>query len=158
MEWITLAAAVVGAVIATASATLLERTRWQRERQARSAEIRRQLYGEYLAALASSRNAFRSLGRNRELPLAERAAAAREAFEPCYALRYQMSITASPPVHEASEAAFRRLRHVRNITAEGVVSGDDGYESGRAAYESALTGLRAAMRKDLGTDGADGAE
>ncbi|MGV9312697.1 hypothetical protein ACWDR0_10945 [Streptomyces sp. NPDC003691] len=154
-QLLTLVSAVVGAVIATASAALLERQRWRQERGERAADMRRSLYGEYLAALADTRNGFRALGRDLGMPRAERAVAARKAMEPCYALRYQMSITASPPVYAASELAFRRLRLIRDSLAEGVVSGDDGYTEVRSSYQESLTALRGAMRRDLGTPAPD---
>ncbi|MEV0372557.1 hypothetical protein AB0I10_22450 [Streptomyces sp. NPDC050636] len=153
MQWMTLASAIVGAVIATASAALLDRSRWRREQHVRTIGVRRDLYGEYLACLSEASNALRSLARNGDLGLAERAASARDSFAPCYAMRYQMSITASPAVFEASEATFRRLRDVRDLAANGTLAGDEAYSGGRAEYEEALTRLRTAMRKDLGTDG-----
>jgi hypothetical protein len=63
-----------------------------------------------------------------------------------------MSITASKEVFEASEIAFRRLRNVRDLAAAGTLAGDEAYSGGRAEYEDALSQLRSAMRRDLGSD------
>lgn len=63
MEWMTLVSAGVGAIIATASAAVLERGRWRRENRERETAVRRVLYGEYLACLSKARNGFRSLAR-----------------------------------------------------------------------------------------------
>ncbi|WP_039938278.1 hypothetical protein [Streptomyces himastatinicus] len=60
MEWITLASTVVGAGIATGSALLLDRRRWQRERRDRELETRRTLYGDYLACLGPGRRSGRA--------------------------------------------------------------------------------------------------
>ncbi|TLS45657.1 hypothetical protein FE633_12835 [Streptomyces montanus] len=152
MEWMTLVSAGVGAIIATASAAVLERGRWRRESRERETAARRVLYGEYLACLSEARNGFRSLARDTSLPLQDRAVAARGCFAPCYGLRYQMTITAPHAVVEASEDAFRRLRDVRNLAAEGALSDSDDYAQGRGRYEDALTRLRAAMRTDIGAD------
>ncbi|GAA2689526.1 hypothetical protein [Streptomyces lunalinharesii] len=152
MQWWTLASAVVGAVIATLSSAYLDRRRWRRDQRDRLAEVRRELYGEYLACLSKVRNSFRLLARTPELDATERERTARESFAPCYEIRYQMSITASAAVVTTSEAAFRRLRDVRDIAAQGTLAGDERYTGGRGAYEEALTRLRTAMRSELGAD------
>ncbi|MGX1547473.1 hypothetical protein [Streptomyces adustus] len=152
MPWVTLLSAVVGAVIATSSAALLDRFRWRRERYDHLVGVRRALYGDYLECLSQARNAFRSLARNREAPDTERERISRDSFAPCYGMRYQMSITASKNVFQASEVAFRRLRDVRDLAAAGTLASDVAYVHGRVAYEDALTQLRAAMRQDLGAD------
>ncbi|MGW1124374.1 hypothetical protein [Streptomyces sp. NPDC002526] len=152
MEWMTLVSTGVGALIATASAALLDRSRWRREEGDRLLGTRRAVYSDYLTCLSQARNAFRSLARNHDLESTERARSARDSFAPCYAMRYQMSITAASSVVAASENAFRRLRDIRDLAAAGAFAGDEAYSGGRAAYEAALTRLREAMRLDLGAD------
>jgi hypothetical protein len=152
MQWATLVSAAVGAVIATASAAFLDRSRWHRERHERVVAVRRDLYGEYLAALSQARNAFRGLARDRETEQPARERFARESFAPCYSMRYQMSIMAPQAVLVASEETFRRLRDVRDLAARGTLVGDEAYSGGRAEYEESLTRLRNAMRNDLGAD------
>ncbi|MFJ9708164.1 hypothetical protein [Streptomyces sp. NPDC101234] len=152
MPWVSLLSAVIGAVIATSSAALLERFRWRREQHHHLISVRRTLYGNYLECLSQARNAFRSLARNLEAAAPERERIARDSFAPCYGMRYQMSITASKQVFEASETAFRRLRDVRDLAAAGTLASDEAYVGGRSGYEDALTQLRAAMRQDLGAD------
>ncbi|MEV7384322.1 hypothetical protein [Streptomyces lydicus] len=152
MQWWTLASAIVGAVIATLSSAYLDRRRWRRDQHDRVVEVRRGLYGEYLACLSKARNAFRLLARNTELDSAERERVARESFAPCYEIRYQMSISASAEVVAASEDAFRRLRDVRDFAVRGTLAGDERYTGGRGKYEDALTRLRTAMRRELGAD------
>jgi len=152
MPWMTLASAVVGALIATVSAVLLDRSRWRREQDDRLISARRALYGEYLACLPQARNDFRTLARNRTMGPADRDRSARDSFAPCYDVRYQMSITAASKVVVASEEAFRRLRDVRDLAGAGALAGDEAYSGGRAEYEAALARLRDAMRFDLGSD------
>ncbi|MGW1466140.1 hypothetical protein ACWCPT_17570 [Streptomyces sp. NPDC002308] len=152
MPWLTLAGAVVGALIATASTALLDRNRWRREQDDRLITARRALYGEYLTCLSQARNDFRSLARDRTVNLVERERSARDSFAPCYGLRYQMSITAALNVFDASEEAFRRLRDVRDLAAAGALAGGEAYSGGRADYEAALVRLRDAMRVDIGAD------
>ncbi|MFE1431965.1 hypothetical protein ACFW5G_06120 [Streptomyces griseoaurantiacus] len=152
MQWVTLASAVVGAVIATASAALLDRSRWKRDQHDQLVGVRRMLYGDYIKSLSQARNTFRSLARNVSAEAPDRQRLARDSFAPCYDMRYQMSITASKEVFEASEVAFRRLRDMRDLAAAGTVPSDDAYAEGRMAYEEALGRLRSAMRQDLGAD------
>ncbi|MFI0810573.1 hypothetical protein [Streptomyces echinatus] len=114
--------------------------------------MRRALYGDYLECLSGARNAFRSLSRNLEAAASEREQMARDSFAPCYGIRYQMSITASKDVFEASEIAFRRLRDFRDLAAAGTLASDEAYVGGRVLYDDALSRLRAAMRQDLDAD------
>jgi hypothetical protein len=152
MPWVTLLSAVVGAVIATSSAALLDRFRWRRERHDHLISVRRALYGDYLECLSQSRNGFRSLARDLEAPAFERQRIARDSFAPCYGMRYQISITASEATFGASEVAFRRLRDLRDLVAAGTLANDEAYVGGRLSYDDALKQLRAAMRQDLGAD------
>ncbi|MFI0775753.1 hypothetical protein [Streptomyces sp. NPDC021212] len=154
MEWISLAGTVVGAGIATGSAMLLDRRRWQRERQDRDVEIRRILYGDYLACLSEARHACGNVARDPDMDRATRRTTAREAFGPCIGLRYQITITAPGHVVEASENAFRRLRDLRDRVMDGVPATDEVYVEGRGQYDDALAALRARMRQDLSLDAA----
>ncbi|MFI0817125.1 hypothetical protein ACH4TX_11540 [Streptomyces sp. NPDC021098] len=149
MEWITLASTVVGAGIATGSAMLLDRRRWQRERLDRELETRRTLYGDYLACLSEARHACGNVARDPDMDSATRRTTAREAFGPCIGLRYQITITAPGPVVEASEDAFRRLRDLRDRVMEGVLATDQVYLDGRGRYDDTLAELRRRMREDL---------
>ncbi|MFF3323203.1 hypothetical protein [Streptomyces sp. NPDC002889] len=153
MEWIALASTVVGAMIATGSAVLLDRRRWQRERSDREVQIRRSLYGDYLACLSEARHACGNVARDPEMDLAARRRTAREAFGPCIGLRYQMTIIAPARVVEASENAFRRLRDLRDRVMDGILVTEQRYLEERRRYDEALAALRAGMRKDLSVDG-----
>lgn len=152
MPWMTLASAVVGTLIATASAAVLDRSRWRRERDDHLLGIRQVLYSGYLACLPKARNAFRDLARTKGLEPLERERSARDSLAPSYGMRYQMSITAASEVAAGSENVFRRLRDVRDLAAAGTLAGDEAYSGGRAEYEAALSRLRDAMRRDLGAD------
>ncbi|AKN75258.1 hypothetical protein QR97_11405 [Streptomyces sp. PBH53] len=156
MQWATLISTIVGAAIATGSAMLLDRQRWQRERSDRETQARRALYGTYLAGLSEARHACGNIARDPDTDASTRRATAREAFGPCIGLRYQMTISAPSRVVEASEDAFRRLRDLRDRVMEGVLVTDPVYLEGRRTYDDALAVLRARMREDLrvGEDGA----
>ncbi|MFF5156278.1 hypothetical protein ACFY3N_08500 [Streptomyces sp. NPDC000348] len=149
MQWITLISTIVGAVIATGSAMLLDRQRWKRERLDRETQTRRTLYGDYLAGLSEARHVCGNVARDSDMEPSTRRTMAREAFGPCIGLRYQMTISAPSRVVEASEDAFRRLRDLRDRVMEGVLVTDPVYLEGRRTYDDALAVLRARMREDL---------
>ncbi|MEU3957180.1 hypothetical protein AB0F45_33535 [Streptomyces achromogenes] len=155
MQWIPLISTIVGAVIATGSAMLLDRQRWKRERVDRETQARRALYGDYLASLSEARHACGNMARDPDMEPSMRRTTAREAFGPCIGLRYQMTISVPSRVVEASEDAFRRLRDLRDRVMEGVLATDPVYLEGRRTYDDALAVLRARMREDLrvGDDG-----
>jgi hypothetical protein len=149
MQWLALVSTVVGAAIATGSAVLLDHQRWRRERADRETQLRRTLYGEYLASLSEARHTCGNVAREPDMTLPERRTTARDAFGPCIGLRYQMTITAPPRVVDASENAFRRLRDLRDRVMEGASLEDPPYQEGRRRYDDALAELRARMRDDL---------
>ncbi|WKD31430.1 hypothetical protein [Streptomyces xanthophaeus] len=153
MEWVTLISTMVGAAIATGSAVLLDRRRWQRERLDRETQTRRNLYGEYLACLSEARHTAGNVARDPDMLFPERRATARAAFGPCIGLRYQMTITAPTRVVDASEDAFRRLRDLRDLVMEGVSVTEPAYLAGRRSYDDALAALRLRMREDLRSGG-----
>ncbi|MFC8411971.1 hypothetical protein OHA99_11505 [Streptomyces coelicoflavus] len=155
MQWITLISTIVGAVIATGSAMLLDRQRWKRECLDRETQTLRTLYGDYLAGLSEARHACGNVARDSDMEPSMRRITAREAFGQCIGLRYQMTISAPSRVVEASEDAFRRLRDLRDRVMEGVLVTDPVYLAGRRTYDDALAVLRARMREDLdlGEDG-----
>ncbi|MFB6564287.1 hypothetical protein ACFCYH_36280 [Streptomyces sp. NPDC056400] len=149
MQWVTLISTIVGAAIATGSAMLLDRRRWQRERLDRETQTRRTLYGEYLACLSEARHTSGNVARDPDMLLPVRRTTARAAFGPCIGLRYQMTITAPTRVVEASESAFRQLRGLRDLVMEGVLVTEPAYLEGRRGYDDALAALRLRMREDL---------
>ncbi|MGW1255756.1 hypothetical protein ACWD5Q_11350 [Streptomyces sp. NPDC002513] len=148
MDWGPLLGTALGALVGVGSTVIVDRVRWQRDQTARQRDIKRQLYGEYLAALMRTRNQLKDIASS-SLGAEDRALQAAESFREggAYELRYQMSITASAVVVEHSDASLRRLREVRNQIQEGV-TGDDLKE----AYSIMMTTVKAlwdAMRSDL---------
>ncbi|MFJ9961475.1 hypothetical protein [Streptomyces avermitilis] len=152
MEWMALASTIVGGGIATVSAGLHERRRWKRDRGDQRIELRRNLYGTYLSGLSRARLACSVLARDPDASLSERRKAAWDAFEPCVSLRYQIAISAPAAVVTPAENVFRRLRDLRDATAEGLLLDSNAYAIHRTDYDTALQALRGAMRDDLGAD------
>jgi hypothetical protein len=155
VDWGTLIGTALGAVVGVGSTVLAERSRWKREFATRELSVRRQLYGDYLAALSRTRNELRGLARSPSVAAGERARLAGESFRSggAYELRYQMAITAPEPVAEPSERALRALRDLHDRLEAGDIHTDESWVECHEAFTTAMTALQAAMRADLETDG-----
>ncbi|MFJ9615925.1 hypothetical protein [Streptomyces noursei] len=151
MNWGSLASTVLGAVIGIASTLMADRARARRSRAEGDQAARRQLYGDYLAALARTRNHLRIAARSADTPAEERARMALEAFRDgnAYELRYQVAIVAPDAVVDASTTAFRALRDVRDVVEAGAVHTAREYLELRDRWEDTFAELRAAMRADV---------
>jgi hypothetical protein len=152
MQWTTLMAALVGAVIAMTSTVLVEARKDRREAQGEWRRSKRELYGAYLASLAQVRSELKLIVLDRDMPDAERPAAARRAFARCYELRYQLEVLAPRAVVEPALTYFRAVRSLRDATAAGADRHAAGLDNLFDEVFSTLAEVRNAMRKDMGTD------
>ncbi|MER7172049.1 hypothetical protein [Streptomyces mesophilus] len=149
MEWITLVATGLGALIGVGSTLLAERVRASREESQRRHDLRQQLYADFLAALSRVADELYALGsvpdRN------EMKARASEAWRrgDAYPLRYHMTISAPVGMVSASDNCFRRLRDFRDVVASGTASNTAEFRAAQVAYDQSLTKLRELMRADL---------
>jgi hypothetical protein len=144
---------IVGAAIATGSAKLLERQRWERQHLDRETQTRRSLYGGYLASLSEARHGCGNMARHPDIEPSIRRTTARQAFGQCIGLRYQMTISAPARVVETSEDTSCHLRDLRDRVMEGVLVTDPVYLEGRRTYDNALCIRRARMRDVLRISG-----
>ncbi|MET8684522.1 hypothetical protein ABZV77_09925 [Streptomyces sp. NPDC004732] len=149
MDWTTLLATVIGAVIALSSALFVEHQKGGRERAAEWRATRRELYSAYLAAISTARNELIALLLDRDSPLTERSRAARAAVSTCYGPRYELEILSPKSVASPAVTLFRCLRALRNAVAEGVVVGTPEADRITMAYDDALDAAREAMRQDM---------
>ncbi|MFC7305800.1 hypothetical protein ACFQVC_16430 [Streptomyces monticola] len=148
----TLIGTGLGAVVGVGSTLMADRVRWKRDRAARREDLKRELYGEYLAALTRTRNQLKDLVKARNFTPDERAHQAGELYREggAYELRYQMSITAPEQVVKRSDDALRKLRDVRDRLQEQVTDSELDTEFTRLI--KSVKSLRDAMRADLGAD------
>lgn len=152
MDWGPLVSTSLGAVIGIASTLATDQIRTRRGREDKAQAARQQLYGDYLAALARTRNHLRMAARPAGLSAEERARRAAEAFHEgnAYELRYQIAVVAPKEIVEASTAAFRSLRDLRDRVEDGALHTSPGYVQARDRWELLLAELRVEMRRDLG--------
>jgi hypothetical protein len=151
MDWGTLVGTALGAAVGVGTTMLAERSRWKRDHSSREQSVKRQLYGEYLAALSLTTHRLRDLRRSPSLALEDRVRQAGEILGSggAYGLRYQLLITAPEPLGHMADQAFTRLRDLRDCFDEPDVRADPQWNDALSALTDALKALRAAMRDDL---------
>ncbi|MFD6529469.1 hypothetical protein [Streptomyces sp. NPDC060184] len=152
MEWMTLVATLLGAVIAMGSTLLIENRKDRREAAGEWRRGRRELYGAYLGTLSQVRGELQLLILDRTPADADRQVRARQSFAKCYELRYQLEVFAPRAVVEPALRYFRSVRRLRDEAGAGVVDGDDRCERAFVDVMDALAEVRDAMRLDMGTD------
>lgn len=152
MDWGTLASTSLGAAIGIVSTLATDQIRTRRGREDKDEAARRQLYGDYLAALARTRNLLRMAARSAAIDPGERERSAARAFSEgnAYELRYQIAVVAPAEVVRASTDAFRSLRDLRDLVEAGALHTDQSYMDARERWELLLAELRKSMRRDLG--------
>ncbi|MYX07325.1 hypothetical protein GTW98_10965 [Streptomyces sp. SID8375] len=151
MGWGSLLSTVLGAAIGVLSTLAADRARAKRSREDSDQNIRRELYADYLAALARTRNHLRLAARSRDTPLEDRARKAMEAFQEgnAYELRYQVALVAPATVVDASTTAFRALRDLRDLIEDGATHTERNYLELRDHWEDRFAELRTEMKRDL---------
>ncbi|GAA3247154.1 hypothetical protein [Nonomuraea helvata] len=155
MSWIPLFSTALGAVIGIAATLLADWTRANRNQREESRTVRRQLYGDYLAALSLTRHHLRVAARNAGSPIEDKARLALEAFEAggAYQARYQVALVAPGHVTDASTAAFNALRSLRDlIEGGGGANSDPAFREAQQQWAARFAALRNCMRVDLGLD------
>ncbi|MGW0574612.1 hypothetical protein ACWD25_01300 [Streptomyces sp. NPDC002920] len=168
MEWSTLAATGLGALVGVGSTLLADRVRWRRDLVERTRQERREIYVSCLtryrlayedmyaaAANHSPENAAAaghvpgSTGRE----AAVREAAVREAFRASGAdeVRESALICAPQELSDVIEGVYETLRDLVEVLASGEPPLDSPeFQERRLRHGQAVWAARAAMRRDLG--------
>ncbi|MFE2012512.1 hypothetical protein [Streptomyces sp. NPDC059491] len=151
MNWETLVATVLGAVVGVSSTLIVDRVRWRRDQATSSAVERRQLYGQFLGAVIATRMNLSELLRDEECLPDERGRRASNVLHSggVYELRYQIMITAPAAVVAGVEESFQTLRGIRDQVAEGQAPGSTTYVQARERHRRATSKLTSAMREEL---------
>ncbi len=151
MEWMSPVSTLLGAAIGVGATLVADRVRWRRERVGQSLDVRRQLYGEYTAALSRMRTALNECARS-DVAAEERARRVREVFlaPGAYEIRHQLAVIAPQETIAASRAAFLVLRDTRDALLDGAAVESTLYRELEDRFDSAVAELRRVMRRDLG--------
>jgi hypothetical protein len=154
MNWSAALSTLLGAVVGVGSALLVDRVRWGREHTRRWQQTRREAYVAYLTALHQANEAMRAVSLSEDAADASREAVARAAFRSAGTVqaREAVVLVAPEPVVQAADAAFQRLRSLRDLIGQGHQLGSPGYEPALLAYGDSLQALRDTIRQDLGLE------
>ncbi|WP_457515719.1 hypothetical protein [Streptomyces sp. TE33382] len=134
------------------STLFTDRFRWRRERDGQHLDLRRQMYGDYTAALSRIRTALNECAQM-DIPAEERSQRVRELFlaPGAYEIRHQLAIVAPQEVVDAARSAFVVLRDTRDLLVAGSTVDSPAYGDLEDRFDAAVIELRNVMRRDLGT-------
>ncbi|MFJ3672007.1 hypothetical protein ACIPSE_36695 [Streptomyces sp. NPDC090106] len=154
MEWTTLAATGLGALVGVGSTLLADRVRRRHDATERSRRERTEIYVACLTTFRQAHEAMRAAAsgdRADERPGAVDAAV-REAFREsgCNEARETALICAPEPMTGVIDEAFLTLRSLRGVLASGHAVPSPEYREARRVHNRAVTAARTAMRADLG--------
>ncbi|MFI7504232.1 hypothetical protein ACIBVL_38295 [Streptomyces sp. NPDC049687] len=155
MEWTTLAATGLGALVGVGSTLLADRVRWRRERAERTRQERKEIY---VTCLTKYRQAYEDMyaAASRPPEGVAREAAVREAFRAsgCDEVRESALICAPQALSDVLETVYETLRDLLEVLARGEPPLDSpAFQERRLRHGKAVWAARAAMRRDLGLRG-----
>lgn len=147
----TLISTAFGAVIALGATLVNERFKWRREQAASRRKLCQETYSGFLAALTEAHERMRAESLAEHDTPAVRSLAVLDAFRDagCYPHRYQLAIVAEQAVLDSAEAAFRQLRKIRDLLADGDTVESASYAELRNRYGTTLRELQGRMRSEL---------
>jgi hypothetical protein len=148
VNWITPIVALVGTFLGAVITWWTERRRWRREQEAKRIELRRVVYGDYLAALHTASEGLRDVSEAADTEPAEARAAFRAGN--IYATREQVGLLAPAEVVKVAKLAFRQLRELRDLASADAPRKTRHYDAVLVEYGATLDRLRECMREDLG--------
>ncbi|MFE5806963.1 hypothetical protein [Streptomyces sp. NPDC056491] len=154
MTWIPLLATLVGAVIATGSALLVERRRTHRETTVEWGRTRRQLYASFLAAHAQAASDLRNIAATPGMEASERYRQTRAAYTHCYTSRHELELLAPGAVVTPAEECGQAVRMMRDAVSAGARIDSDQFEELTRRYLDLRLQTRDAMRSDIWSDNA----
>ncbi|MFJ7077886.1 hypothetical protein [Streptomyces sp. NPDC098781] len=153
MDWTTLAATALGALVGVGSTLFADRVRWRRDLADRTRQERRQIY---VTVLTKYRLAYEAMhtaavtGRGQEEGVRE--SAVREAFRAsgCDEARESALICAPQELSDVLEEVYATLRDLQDVFAAGDPPlGSPELQQRRLKHAEAVWAARAAMRRDL---------
>ncbi len=114
----TLLSALVGGVIGVSSAVLLDRMRWTRDDRLKWAEIRRNTYIEFLAALHDGHIELRAVARRTSSTSPELRASLHEAVNGPrpWKLWHRVALVAPSEVVQRGKVTLELLEHLRDVS------------------------------------------
>ncbi|GAB7032387.1 CchlQ [Streptomyces sp. NPDC021749] len=150
MDWGTLVATVSGGLIAITGTVLADQLKQRHEKARSSAERRRAVYIEFIAAAGVCHARLRKIAQEPEAE-ADPGAAARAALTDAaiHEVRERLFIDASTAVAGAGQAMFERLRALQRVVAEGGGHSSRAFHDVYHPYLEAVWAYRVAVREEL---------
>ena len=156
MQWYSLVATALGAVIAFSGSALSEVIRSRRDDRRNSVQTKHQAAIEFILSANRAHSRLRLVARNPVEP-SQLEEAAREAVgsSGLYDAREHMLISASPGMAFATEKAFFSVMGIRDTIMSNSHLDSPAYLQARKDFDQAIWGVRQAARKDIGNIGLD---
>jgi hypothetical protein len=154
MEWTSLVATAVGAIIGVGSTLATDRVRWRRDTGERDRETLRTVSAQFLEALTEARDVISDASRSGHLPTEERAQLARASIltHGVHSKQYQLELLAPPEVAQLAGDAASQLLLYRDAVVAGHTRDDPECAQVRRAFREARQKLMAALRSSLARD------
>ena len=153
VDWSAAVGTIIGAMVGVGATTLADRSRWKRDDSREWNQLRRESYGNYLAAVIQAHEGMRAAAVDDHSVVESRRATIAEAFRAAdpYVHRFELGLVAPADVVELAVAVFRRVREIRDLLISGARADSAEYRAVQRAYYDAIKAMSDAMRKDLGT-------
>lgn len=151
MDWAAPLSAIAGALAGIVATYVVDRGRWKQTREAESNQILRETFVAYLAHLARAVENMRHAAEAAYDTPEERRRAIRGAFSETglFEQRYGLTMLAPPVVVEVGVDAFRRVRELRDLLADGANVTDHRFRTAQHRYFEAVVATSEAMREEL---------
>ncbi|MFI7681283.1 hypothetical protein ACIBWG_01270 [Streptomyces griseoaurantiacus] len=148
MQWSTLLAVVVGAVVGGLSSAWADHARWRREVTERDRETLRATYVAFLEAAAQTTSAISDTAHDPSNSLTDRAAAARQAVNRLglYERSFQVDLTAPQRVGRAAGDVVDAILTLRDVVVRGSTPGSGEYEEAWQSIHRSRNDVREVMR------------
>ncbi|WP_436787854.1 hypothetical protein [Yinghuangia sp. YIM S10712] len=151
MDWAAPLSAIAGALAGIVATYVVDRGRWKQTREAESNQILRETFVAYLSHLARAVENMRYAAEAAYDTPEERRRAIRGAFSETglFEQRYGLTMLAPPAVVEAGVDAFRRVRDLRDLLADGAQVSDGAFQTAQHRYFRSVIATSDAMREEL---------
>ncbi|MDX2530471.1 hypothetical protein [Streptomyces europaeiscabiei] len=152
MDWTAPLSAIAGALAGIVATFVVDRDRWKRAQQADAQTVLRETFVTYLAHLARATEGMRFAAEATYDMPEERRRAVRAAFSESglFEQRFGLTMLAPPRVVELGVDAFRTVRTLRDLLADGTQVTDGAFQTAQHTYYKAAQAAAAAMRQELG--------
>jgi hypothetical protein len=156
MQWTSLVATALGAIIAFSGSTLAEFIRSRRDERRNRTQTKHQVAIDFILAANRAHGLLRRVAWQRMEP-SQLEKAARDAVgnSGLYDAREQMLISAPPGMALATEKAFFSIMAIRDTIASSSRLDSPAYRQAQKVFDQAIWAVRQAAREDIGNIGLD---